>query len=123
MRKGSGYVACTQLLISGICCTVSPLFFYAPKSVFLPFLMIWGITVAGDSPQFSTLNAKTAPRNYVGSALTMITSIGFFITIVSIQLESVLIKVFNPAFIFATLVIGPIFGLRNMRRILGSGEN
>ena len=118
VRTGSGPVAWIQLLISGICCILSPLIFFLPMAAFLFFLLIWGITVAGDSPQFSALNAKTAPQDYVGSALTIVTSIGFFITIISIQLESVLIRVLNPNFIFVMLVIGPIFGLWKLRRIL-----
>jgi MFS family permease len=120
VRTGSAPVAWIQLLTSGICCILSPLVFFLPKVAFLFFLLIWGITVAGDSPQFSTLNAKTAPQDYVGSALTIVTSIGFFITIISIQLESVLIRVLNPNFIFAMLVIGPVFGLWKLRRILHS---
>ena len=120
VKTGSAPVAGIQLLISGICCILSPLVFLFPKGVFLFFLLIWGITVAGDSPQFSTLNAKTAPQDYVGSALTIVTSIGFFITIISIQLESVLVRVLNPNFIFIMLVIGPVFGLVKLRRILNS---
>lgn len=120
VRTGSGPVAWIQLLISGICCIFSPLVFFIPKAGFLFFLLIWGITVAGDSPQFSTLNAKTAPQDYVGSALTIVTSIGFFITIISIQLESVLVRMLNPNFIFVMLVIGPVFGLRKLTRILHS---
>lgn len=120
VKTGSAPVAGIQLLISGICCILSPLVFFSPKGVFLFFLLIWGITVAGDSPQLSTLNAKTAPQDYVGSALTIVTSIGFFITIISIQLESVLVRVLNPNFIFIMLVIGPVFGLGKLRRILHS---
>src|SRR5262245_7264477 len=38
-------------------------------------LPITGITVAGDSPQFSALNAHFAPTQLVGSALTIVSSI------------------------------------------------
>jgi hypothetical protein len=46
----------------------------------------WGITVAGDSPQFSALTARNAPPQAVGSVLTLTNSIGFAISIVSILL-------------------------------------
>ena len=118
VKTGSGPVAGVQLLISGFCCLVSPLVFYMPKIVFLGFLLVWGITVAGDSPQYSTLNAKTAPQDYVGSALTIVTSIGFSITIISIQLESVLIGILNSNVMFSMLIIGPAFGLWKLRQVL-----
>ena len=87
-KVGSARVAATQLLVSGVCCVISPFFFQLDISLFILFLLIWGITVIGDSPQFSTLNAEHAPREYVGSALTIVNSIGFFITVVSVQLVS-----------------------------------
>ena len=110
-KLGSPSVAFFQLLISGICCLLSPLFFHAPVGVFLGFLLLWGIMVIGDSPQFSALTAQTAPREFVGSALTIVTSIGFFITILSIQFTNFFIKFLGPEYIFLFLVAGPIFGL------------
>jgi hypothetical protein len=70
--------------------------------------------VVGDSPQFSTLTAQTAPKELVGSALTIVTSIGFFITILSIQLTNFLINFITPDYIFLFLVPGPLFGLVNL---------
>jgi len=100
-----------QLLASGICCAVSPLFFNASTPVFLAFLLFWGITVVGDSPQFSALNAHNAPRELVGSALTIANCIGFSITIVSIQLINYLAKFVSADYLFLPLGLGPALGL------------
>jgi MFS family permease len=113
-KLGSPSIAFFQLLVSGICCLLSPIFFHAPMGIFLGFLVLWGIMVVGDSPQFSTLTAQTAPKELVGSALTIVTSIGFFITILSIQLTNFLIHFISPDYIFLFLVPGPIFGLVNL---------
>jgi MFS family permease len=113
-KLGSPAVAFYQLLISGICCLLSPLFFHAPVEVFLGFLLLWGIVVVGDSPQFSALTAQTAPAELMGSALTIVTSIGFFITIFSIQFTNFIINFLHPEYIFLFLVPGPIFGLVNL---------
>jgi MFS family permease len=113
-RLGSASIAFYQLLASGICCLLSPLFFHAPLEIFLGFIIIWGIAVVGDSPQFSALTAQTAPRELVGSALTIVTSIGFFITIISIQFTGFLTDFLSPQYIFLFLVPGPIFGLINL---------
>ena len=117
-RFGSARVAAVQLGISGICCLLSPLLFASSLPVFLGFLLLWGITVIGDSPQFSALNAANAPREYVGSALTIVNSIGFLVTIFSIQLTSVMLAYFEPQTIFLLLVPGPILGLWMLRPLL-----
>ena len=57
----------------------------APTPIFVIAMLVWGVFVVGDSPQFSTLNALTAPRELVGSGLTIVTSIGFGVTIISIE--------------------------------------
>ena len=110
-RVGSSAVAFSQLLSSGICCLLLPLMFHAPPAVFLSFLIFWGVVVVGDSPQFSALTAQTAPRDLVGSALTIVTSIGFFITVISIQFISFLIGRFDIQLVFLFLVPGPVIGL------------
>lgn len=110
-KAGSARVAATQLLISGICCVLSPLFFKAGLPLFMAFLVVWGISVIGDSPQFSALNAENAPREYVGSALTIVNSIGFLITVFSIQLISFVLPLIGPQYIFLLLLPGPLIGL------------
>ncbi len=117
-KIGSAKVAAFQLSISGICCLLSPLFFYAGLPVFIGFLLVWGIAVIGDSPQFSALNAENAPREYVGSALTIVNSIGFLITVFSIQLINSLLTVIGPEFIFWLLFPGPVIGLWMLRPLL-----
>jgi predicted MFS family arabinose efflux permease len=111
LRLGSARVAFAQLSTSGVCCVLSPLFFHAPTPVFLAFMLIWGITVIGDSPQFSALNAQNAPQALVGSALTIANCIGFAITIASIQLLNALTGIVDPAYLYVPLALGPAFGL------------
>ena len=110
-KSGSAKVAAIQLMVSGICCLLSPLFFDANMILLIIFLMVWGITVIGDSPQFSALNAINAPREYVGSALTIVNAIGFLITVFSIQLASSVLFTLGPQYLFWLLIPGPLFGL------------
>ncbi|MCB1477332.1 MAG: MFS transporter [Rhodobiaceae bacterium] len=110
-RFGSARVAFAQLGTSGICCLLSPLAFALPYPAMLAFLVVWGITVAGDSPQFSALNAQNAPRDRVGSALTIVNCIGFAITIVSIQLLSAATALTGIQYLFVLVTPGPVLGL------------
>jgi hypothetical protein len=118
MRTGSAPVAFAQLLASGACCALSPLLFYAPTPVYLAFLLFWGVAVAGDSPQFSALNAANAPPALVGSALTIVNCIGFSITIPSIELLNWAAPKIGAPWLFLLLVPGPVLGLAALRPLL-----
>ena len=121
-RFGSARVAAVQLAISGTCCLLSPLLFNSSTPLFLGFLLLWGITVVGDSPQFSALNADNAPREYVGSALTIVNSIGFLITIFSIQLAGAMLAHIGAQYIFLLLLPGPVIGLWMLRPLLAGNQ-
>jgi MFS family permease len=117
-KIGSARVAFYSLLISGSCCLLSAFVYQLPEIVFYLFMMVWGISVIADSPQFSTLVAQMAPSSNKGTALTIVTSIGFAITIVSIQFVTFLFDDWGDTYsIFATLALGPIFGLVSLWRL------
>jgi MFS family permease len=119
-KFGSASVAFFQLSSSGICCLLSPLMFAASPAFFLGFVVFWGVVIVGDSPQFSALTASTAPRDLVGSALTIVTSIGFFITIISIQFANFLIGWVSIERVFIFLAVGPALGLIYLRPLLSA---
>ncbi len=112
---GSKKVAFAALLLSGLCCLLSPLFFQFGPMLFLSVLFFWNMNVSTDSPQFSTMAALHAPPELKGSALTIVNSIGFSITIISIQLTNSLLLRFNPVYVFPVLALGPVFGLIALR--------
>jgi MFS family permease len=118
-RWGSARVATLQLSMSGICCLLAPWLLYAPLIWFLLWLAVWGITAAGDSPQFSTLTASNAPKHAVGSVLTLTNCIGFAISIVSIELFTSLAQEHQLASLLPWLGIGPLLGVLAMRPLLG----
>ncbi len=117
IKKGSRTVAMTALLFSGICCLLLPFSFGLPPQLFLAILFFWGFMVVADSPQFSTLVAQSAPPEVKGTALTIVTSIGFAITIASIQLLQYLSSSFYQ-YALLILAIGPIAGLMMMKNYL-----
>jgi MFS family permease len=117
-RVGSGRVAATQLAWSGLSCLLLPLLFAAPGWLFFAFMLLWGVAVVGDSPQYSALNAATAPPGQVGSALTLVVSIGFAITIGSVELLGWLASRIEVQYLALPLVVGPAIGLFGMRKLL-----
>ncbi|MBD2755062.1 MFS transporter [Spirosoma validum] len=118
LRVGSAQVARLLLLISGLCIILTPLFIAAPPFLFGLFLLVWGTSVAGDSPQFSTLVANYASTENRGSVLTLVTCFGFLLTVISIQLMAWLIdQVGMSGWLFYMLLPGPVLGLLAMRRM------
>lgn len=114
-KIGSEKVAIFSLAGSGICGLLLILFPEIPLSLVLPFLLIWGILVIADSPQFSTLVAQSVPPEYRGTSLTLVNSIGFGLTIISIQFSQYLSNYFAAKEFLGWLVIGPILGIMGFR--------
>lgn len=112
---GEKKVASISLWISGSCCLLYPLVAELNSDLFFLFFMcLWGCSVIADSPMFSTLVAQNAQPQLKGTALTIVNSTGFAITIVSIQLLG---GVWNNFGAYSTLLlgIGPALGLWLMK--------
>lgn len=119
--KGTKKIAKTALLLSCVCCLLSPIFFMIKsEEIFLCFLVFWGMVVIADSPLFSTLVAQNAEAEIKGTALTIVNCIGFLITIFSIELLTLLQNSMNQNYMFVLLAIGPILGLIALRSSLNA---
>ena len=101
--------------LAGCCGLLAPWLLHAPLPIFLAWLLLWGVTVAGDSPQFSALTAANAPPQAVGSVLTLSNSIGFAISVVSIELFVRLAQTLPLGQLLPWLALGPALGLLAMR--------
>ncbi len=113
-RFSTRRIAFGSLALSLICCLIFPIIFsIGSQAIFIIFLIFWGMVVIADSPLFSTLVAQNAEPKFKGTALTIVNSIGFFITIISIQLLDKLKNISESPIIFVVLAIGPLIGLIN----------
>lgn len=110
-KTGSEKIALFSLIGSGSCGIILLTFSPLPSFLVLPFLLIWGMLVTADSPQFSTLVAQSVTPEHRGTALTIVNCIGFLLTIVSIQTAKLLSNYFNPQTYLGLLFIGPMLGL------------
>lgn len=116
LKKGSFFVAKNSLLLSGIACLLSPFLFFLPFPLVIAYLLFWGAMVIPDSPQFSSMVAKAAPPEIIGTALTIVNCTGFTISVISIQLLS-WVSGFSgfEMYIFLLLLPGPIAGLLGVK--------
>lgn len=111
---GSAAVATVSLVVSGVCCLLSPLAFVVHPAVALVLYLVWGVAVVADSPQFSSLVALHAPPAYKGTALTVVNCVGFALTIGSIQWLGV--PLWSSQYLYLWLAPGPIYGVWTMRQ-------
>ena len=110
-RWGRTLVTSTAMLVSGSCAIAVGLFFGAPLAALIPLLLIWGIAVVADSAQFSAAVSELAPRDYVGTALTLQTSLGFLLTCATIYLLPMVAAAIGWRWSMSVLAIGPALGV------------
>ncbi len=119
-RYGSAKVAAAALAGSLACGLAFP-FVAAYGAAAVALLVVWGVAVITDSPQFSALSARACPPELVGSALAIQNSIGFAISIVSIQWAASVMAGWG-AWIAWLLVPGPVLGLVALAPLLGKSQ-
>ncbi len=120
-RLGRTSITMASLAVSGACALTVGLFFGSP-AILTALCLIWGFAVVADSAQFSTAVSELSDNRYVGTALTMQTSLGFLLTLFTIRLIPPLVEVVGWEWAFAVLALGPAFGLWSMWRLRGLPE-
>jgi MFS family permease len=116
-RLGRTTVTSVAMVVSGACCLTIGLLFGKPLILLVPALLIWGVAVVADSAQFSTAVSELAPKDYVGTALTLQTSLGFLLTAVTISLLPLVATAAGWRWAMSLLAIGPAFGVWAMLRL------
>lgn len=80
----------------------------------LAVCLVWGFAIVADSAQFSACVSELAEPEYVGTALTLQTAVGFLLTISTIRLIPVWESWIGWEWAFAPLAIGPALGTWSM---------
>jgi sugar phosphate permease len=99
------------MLVSGSCSLLVGLVFGGALLLLVPLLLIWGVSVVADSAQFSAAVSELAPREYIGTALTLQTSMGFLLTCATIYLLPTVAAAIGWRWSMSVLAIGPALGI------------
>ena len=110
-RWGRTLVTSAAMVLSGSCALLVGAFFGATLVALIPLLLVWGVTVVADSAQFSAAVSELAPRDYVGTALTLQTSLGFLLTCATIYLLPRVAALIGWRWSMSVLAIGPALGV------------
>jgi MFS family permease len=116
-RLGKARVAMWAMLASAVCAALTSVAFGASPVWLYALVMVWGFAVVADSAQFSALVSEHAPREHIGTALTLQTCVGFLLTMVTIELMPRLAAVSSWRYASLLLVPGPLLGAWAMARL------
>ncbi len=116
-RVGRERVVNSAMAASGLCSLIVGFLFGLNPWVVGALTSIWGFFVVADSAQFSALVTEVAPPHAVGTALTLQTSLGFLLTVVTIQLVPLIQATTGWRWAFAFLALGPAVGIAAIRRL------
>jgi MFS family permease len=121
-RIGRTAVTSWAMGLSGACCLGVGLLFDTSPGVLSIVAAIWGAAVVADSAQFSACVTELADPQYMGTALTVQTCVGFLLTMVSIELVPLAVAAVGWRWAFAVLAPGPALGVAAMLRLRGLPE-
>jgi MFS family permease len=115
-RIGRTATTMLAMVASGTCAAVVGLVFDRPV-LLVAVALVWGFTIVADSAQFSASVTELAPPAYVGTALSLQTSLGFLLTLISTWLVPRAAAAWGWAWAFAILAPGPFLGVLAMVRL------
>ncbi len=116
-RIGKARVAMWAMIASAACAALTVVVFGGSPWLLYALIMVWGFAVVADSAQFSALVSEHAPRDHVGTALTLQTAVGFLLTMVTIEALPRLAQATSWQWASLLLVPGPLLGAWAMLRL------
>ncbi len=114
-RFGRTATTAGMMIVSGACALLIGFVFDGPFWLLALVVIIWGVSIIGDSAQFSAAVTELADRSYIGTALSLQMGMGFALTILMIWALPHLASLFGGwRWTFSVLAIGPAFGAASM---------
>lgn len=117
-RIGRCLTTAGMMAVSGACAFAIGFAFDGPAWLLGLIAVVWGISIIGDSAQFSAAVTELADQSFVGTALTLQLGIGFGLTVVAIwAMPHVAAAIGGWQWAFLFLVPGPVIGALAMLRL------
>ena len=110
-KYGRTSLTITSLILSGGSSITVGLLFGSNPLLLTAVLLVWGFTIVADSAQYSACISELCQVEYTGTALTLQTSLGFLLTLITIRLIPPLVAWISWRWAFTFLAIGPAVGI------------
>lgn len=117
---GKARIARAAMTASAVCALATPLAYGRHPAWLVLLVAVWGFAVVADSAQFSALVSEYAPPDAVGTALTLQTSLGFLLTMVTIDALPRIAGMVGWQWACCLLAAGPVAGSLAMSRLPGT---
>jgi len=122
-RWGRTALTIGAMAASGACALIVGSLFGGNPVLITAICLVWGIAVIADSAQFSASVTELSDPALVGTMLTVQTSIGFLLTLLTIHLMPWLADELGWRYAFMALAIGPFLGVWAMARLRAHPES
>lgn len=110
-RIGRTATTSIMMTVSGLCALAIGFTFFAPLWVFLLVSIVWGVSVVGDSAQFSAIVTEVGEPSFVGTSLALQLGLGFALTVVAIRAVPTFVEFLGGwQWSFVILAPGPLIG-------------
>ena len=110
-RIGRTATTALMMMASGFCALAIGFVFDGPPWLFIAVAVVWGVTVIGDSAQFSAIVTEVTDSRFVGTALALQLGLGFALTVITVRLVPVVAAALGSwQWAFLILAPGPIIG-------------
>ncbi|MBI1258978.1 MAG: MFS transporter [Chloroflexi bacterium] len=119
-RFGRTRITIVSMAVSGACSLLIGQLFGASPLLVTAAALVWGFAVVADSAQFSASVSELVDKRYMGTALTLQTSMGFLLTLVTIRSLPAIQALVGWQWAFAFLALGPMVGVWAMNTLLCS---
>ncbi|CAM3104414.1 nitrate/nitrite transporter [Paracoccus nototheniae] len=117
-RIGRCLTTAGMMAVSGACAGLIGLAWGGPAWLLGLIALVWGISIVGDSAQFSAAVSELSDPHLVGTALTLQLAFGFALTVVAIWLLPQVADLLGSwRWVFLALLPGPVLGVWAMLRL------
>lgn len=116
-RIGRSRVTIVAMAVSGGCALVIGALSRVSLGATVVLALVWGVAIVADSAQFSACVTELAPPDYVGTAVTVQTAMGFLLTMVTILLVPRWAAAWGWEWAYVPLALGPALGIAAMWRL------
>lgn len=113
-RIGRTTITIGSLVISGTIAASIGFLFGGSPTLLVVVALIWGFVIVADSAQFSACVSELCDSPTLGTSLTLQTSLGFLLTLVTIRMIPFVVDMVGWQWAFAVLALGPVAGIAAM---------